>query len=148
VFLSHTYHFTIPPCGLRQVKIHLIALSSFWGDAHNVDFNRVNSGEEPQRFGVMPEDTKELIEEILALSNLKIMGLMTMGPRFGDPEKSRPYFIKTKKLFNNLKKINLPGVEMKYLSMGMTNSYKIALEEGANIIRVGTKIFGERKEKE
>jgi PLP dependent protein len=106
----------------------------------------VNSGEEPQKFGVLPEDTEELIKKISSLSNLKIMGLMTMGPRFGDPEKSRPYFIKTKKVFDQIKKMNLPGVEMRVLSMGMTNSYRIALEEGANMVRVGTKIFGERGE--
>lgn len=106
----------------------------------------VNSGEEPQKFGVMPEDTEDLIKEISALSNIKIMGLMTMGPRFGNPEDSRPYFIKTKKIFDQIKERDLPNVEMKFLSMGMTNSYKIALEEGANMVRVGTKIFGERKE--
>jgi len=105
----------------------------------------INSGTEPQKFGTLPEDAPGLIEEISALSNLKIMGLMTMGPRFGNPEDSRPYFKKTKMLFAKIKKMALPGVEMKYLSMGMTNSYKIALEEGANIIRVGTKIFGERE---
>jgi len=106
----------------------------------------INSGKEPQKFGVMPKDTKELIEEISVLSSLKIMGLMTMGPRFGNPENSRPYFIKTKKLFDQIKKMDLPNVEMKYLSMGMTNSYRIALEEGANMVRVGTKIFRERKQ--
>jgi len=105
----------------------------------------INSGTEPQKFGVLPENAVELVKEISALSNLKIMGLMTMGPRFGNPEDSRPYFIKTREIFELIKKMNLPGVEMKYLSMGMTNSYKIALEEGANIVRVGTRIFGERK---
>ncbi len=108
----------------------------------------VNSGEESQKFGVFPQDIQELIKEISNLSNIKIMGFMTMGPRFGNPEKSRPYFIKTKKLFEQIKEMNLPDVEMKYLSMGMTNSYRIALEEGANIVRVGTKIFGERNKGE
>ncbi len=72
------------------------------------------------------------------------MGLMTMGPRFGTPEDSRPYFVETKKIFDQIKKLNLPNMEMRYLSMGMTNSYKIAIEEGANIVRIGSKIFGER----
>jgi uncharacterized pyridoxal phosphate-containing UPF0001 family protein len=67
-----------------------------------------------------------------------------MGPRFGNPENSRPYFVETKMIFDRMKKLNLPNVEMRYLSMGMTNSYKIALEEGANMVRIGTKIFGER----
>ena len=69
---------------------------------------------------------------------------MTMGPRLGNPEDSRPYFVATKKIFEGIKKLNLPDVQMKYLSMGMTNSYQIALDEGANIVRLGSKIFGER----
>jgi uncharacterized pyridoxal phosphate-containing UPF0001 family protein len=76
------------------------------------------------------------------------MGLMTMGPRFGNPEDSRPYFKETKKIFDEVKEINLPHVDMKYLSMGMTNSFQIAIEEKANIIRIGTLIFGERSYKE
>ena len=102
----------------------------------------INSGREPQKSGVMPEDTEKLIKEISSLQNVKVMGVMTMGPRFGNPEDSRPYFVETRKIFEGIKKLNLPKVEMKYLSMGMTNSYQIALKEGANIIRIGTKIFG------
>ena len=67
-----------------------------------------------------------------------------MGPAFGDPEDARPYFIETKNLFDKLKELSLPRVDLKYLSMGMTNSYRIAIEEGANIVRIGTKIFGSR----
>ncbi len=69
---------------------------------------------------------------------------MTMGPMTGNPENARPYFIETKKLFDHIQGLNLPNVEMKYLSMGMTNSYRIALEEGANMVRIGSKIFGKR----
>ena len=105
----------------------------------------LNSGREEQKLGVIPEDAEKLIKEISSLQNIKVMGLMTMGPRFGNPEDSRPYFVETRKIFEQIKKLNLPNVEMKYLSMGMTNSYQIALEEGANIVRIGTKIFGERK---
>ncbi|MEA2015545.1 MAG: YggS family pyridoxal phosphate-dependent enzyme [Actinomycetota bacterium] len=105
----------------------------------------VNSGKEPHKFGVLPERAVSLVKKISTLSNVKIMGLMTMGPRLGDPEKTRPYFKKTREIFERIKKMNLPGVEMKYLSMGMTNSYKVALQEGANIVRVGNKIFGKRK---
>jgi pyridoxal phosphate enzyme (YggS family) len=104
----------------------------------------VNSGREPQKSGVLPEDAERLVREISSLKNTKVMGLMTMGPRFGNPEDSRPYFVETRRIFEKIKRLKLPNVEMKYLSMGMTNSYKIALEEGANIIRIGTKIFGER----
>jgi uncharacterized pyridoxal phosphate-containing UPF0001 family protein len=97
-----------------------------------------------QKFGIFPEDAEDFIKEISGFKNIKIEGLMTMGPMFGDPEDARPYFVETKKLFDKIKVLNLPGVEMKYLSMGMTNSYQIALEEGANIVRIGTKIFGPR----
>jgi len=104
----------------------------------------INSGKEPQKFGVLPEDAEELIRKISALKNIKIQGLMTMGPMFGDPENARPYFVETRKLFERVKGLNLPEVEMKHLSMGMTNSYQVAIEEGANIVRIGTKIFGPR----
>ena len=105
----------------------------------------VNSGEEEQKHGVMPGDIEHLTKEISLLDHIRIMGLMTMGPRFGDPEESRPYFRKTRQISEQIKDLNLPNVEMKYLSMGMTNSYKIAIEEGANLIRIGTKIFGKRE---
>jgi len=104
----------------------------------------INSGRELQKAGVLPENTEQLVREISACPNIRITGLMTMGPRFGNPEDSRPYFVETKKLFEKIKKLNLPDTEMSYLSMGMTNSYKIALEEGANIVRIGSKLFGER----
>ncbi len=104
----------------------------------------VNSGRESQKSGVLPEDVERLVREISGLKNIKVMGLMTMGPRFGNPEDFRPYFAETRGRFEKIKELGLPNVEMKYLSMGMTNSYKVALEEGANIIRIGTKIFGER----
>jgi len=104
----------------------------------------INSGREEQKSGVFPENSEQLIKEISGLQNIKVMGLMTMGPRFGNPEDSRPYFVETKKIFEKIKKLDLLGVEMRYLSMGMTNSYRIALEEGANIVRIGSKIFGER----
>jgi hypothetical protein len=104
----------------------------------------INSGREPQKFGVVPEEAEGLIRKMSLLRNIKILGLMTMGPMAGDPEDARPYFKETKRLFDNIKALNLPGVEMKHLSMGMTNSYKVAVEEGANLIRIGTKIFGPR----
>ncbi len=104
----------------------------------------INSGEEPQKAGVMPEDAVGLVKEISGLNNIEILGLMTMGPFAGDPEEARPYFQKTRALFEEIKGLELPRVEMKYLSMGMSNSYKVAIEEGANLVRIGTKIFGER----
>ena len=104
----------------------------------------INSGKEPQKFGVMPEETERFIQVAAGFKNISIRGLMTMGPAFGDPENARPYFIATKQLFDRLKNLALPHVEMEYLSMGMTNSYRVAIEEGANIVRIGTKIFGPR----
>jgi PLP dependent protein len=104
----------------------------------------VNSGKESNKTGVLPKDVDELVEKISALKNLKVQGIMTMGPRFGEPENSRPYFKITREIFERIKSKSIPNVEMKYLSMGMSNSYQIAIEEGANIVRVGTKLFGER----
>ena len=104
----------------------------------------VNSGREKQKSGVFPGGVEQLVKGISAFPNIRVMGLMTMGPRFGNPEDSRPYFVETRKIFERIKKLNLANIEMKYLSMGMTNSYKIAIEEGANIVRIGTKLFGER----
>jgi pyridoxal phosphate enzyme (YggS family) len=105
----------------------------------------INSGEEEQKSGVNPEEAESLIRAVSPLKNIRIMGLMTMGPFAGDPEVSRPYFRKTKKIFDALKAMDFPGVEMRYLSMGMSNSYKVALEEGANMVRIGTKLFGKRE---
>jgi pyridoxal phosphate enzyme (YggS family) len=104
----------------------------------------INSGKESQKFGVMPDEAERFINEAARFENLKIQGLMTMGPAFGDPEDARPFFRAAKKIFDNMKTADIPGVAMRYLSMGMTNSYKVAIEEGANVIRIGTKIFGPR----
>jgi len=111
----------------------------------------INIGSEDSKAGIKPDEhepfeeyMKNLIQNISKLEHIRVKGLMTMGPRFGDPENSRPYFRRTKKIFNNIKKLNLPNVSMKTLSMGMTNSYKVAIEEGSNMVRIGTAIFGER----
>lgn len=104
----------------------------------------VNSGREAQKSGVLPENAERLIRDLSSLGNLRVVGLMTMGPRFGDPEASRPYFVETRRIFERSKELALPNVEMTYLSMGMTNSYRIALQEGATMVRIGTRLFGER----
>ena len=104
----------------------------------------INSGREAQKAGVYPENAGHLIKAITAMKNIRVMGLMTMGPLTAQPEELRACFRETKKLLDNIKKLDLPNVEMRYLSMGMTDSYKIALEEGANMIRIGSKIFGQR----
>jgi len=104
----------------------------------------INSGEEPQKAGVMPGEAISLIREISELKNVRIMGLMTMGPFAGEPEHARPYFQKTKSIFEEIKALNMPDVKMEFLSMGMSNSYRVAIEEGANLVRIGTKLFGRR----
>ncbi len=104
----------------------------------------VNSGREKQKAGVFPETVEQLVREISALQNIRVTGLMTMGPLLGNPEDSRPFFVATRKILDRIKELGLPNIDMKYLSMGTTNSYKIAVEEGANMVRLGSKIFGER----
>ncbi len=104
----------------------------------------INSGREAQKSGVMPEQAAALIIAIAVLQNIRVAGLMTMGPAGGSAEELRACFRETKRLFDALQEKAIPNVKMQYLSMGMTDSYKIALEEGANIIRIGSKIFGAR----
>lgn len=104
----------------------------------------INSGRESNKTGVMPDEVDDLVKEISSLSNLRIQGLMTMGPRFGNPEDARLYFKAAKSIFDRLREAGIPNVEMKYLSMGMSNSYQVAIEEGANVVRIGTKLFGSR----
>jgi hypothetical protein len=104
----------------------------------------INSGEEGQKFGVAPDGAEALIREIAPLPNIRVEGLMTMGPFEGAPENARPYFKITKTLFDRIGALGIPGIEMKWLSMGMTNSWRVAVEEGANRVRLGTLIFGPR----
>ena len=106
----------------------------------------INSGEEPNKAGVLPKSMDDLVSGLADLKNISIQGLMTMGPRFGDPENARPFFWATRQAFERLSKWNLPHIDMRYLSMGMSNSYLVAIEEGANIVRIGTKIFGSRRD--
>jgi pyridoxal phosphate enzyme (YggS family) len=101
----------------------------------------VNSGREPDKSGAFPEDAIGLVTAISRLSHLRLMGLMTMGPVVSKPEDIRPFFALTHELFNDIKRLNISNVEMKYLSMGMSDSYRIAIEEGANLVRIGTGIF-------
>ena len=104
----------------------------------------INSGREKNKTGLFPEKVEELVVQMSGLKHVQVKGLMTMGPRFGDPEDSRSYFQTTYRMFEHLRKLNLPNTTMQYLSMGMSNSYLVAIEEGSNIIRIGTKLFGER----
>jgi pyridoxal phosphate enzyme (YggS family) len=105
----------------------------------------VNIGREASKTGLLPEEVDDFVPRLSHLQHIRVQGLMTMGPRFGDPQDARPYFRATKEAFDRLAKANLPNVEMRYLSMGMSNSYQVALEEGANMVRLGTVLFGERE---
>ena len=104
----------------------------------------INSGREAQKAGVLPEEAEPLVRALAGLPNLRVLGLMTMGPFEGDPEDSRPYFKETRRVWDALKIQAIAGAEMRYLSMGMTNSWRVAVEEGANLVRIGTAIFGPR----
>jgi PLP dependent protein len=104
----------------------------------------INSACEPQKAGIMPDEAEEFINQITSFKNLSLSGLMTMGPWLAEAEKIRPYFKITKELFDKIAK-NQPREEWKYLSMGMSSSYKIAIEEGATMVRIGEAIFGPRR---
>ena len=104
----------------------------------------INSGREPNKSGVMPEDAGQLLRDVCALPGLRIEGLMTMGTFTDNPEAVRPCFALTRKLFEEFRALSLPNVAMKCLSMGMSDSWRAAVEEGATMVRIGTAIFGPR----
>lgn len=104
----------------------------------------VNVAKEESKFGMMPEEVPEMVEQISLLPHLQIEGLMTIAPFVDDPEKNRPVFQKLYQLSVDIKKKNIDNVNMSVLSMGMTGDYQVAVEEGATMIRVGTGIFGAR----
>ena len=104
----------------------------------------VNAANEATKFGVKLEETLQLCEEIAQLENVHIEGLMTIAPNVVVPEENRPIFNKIKDLSVDIAAKNLDNVDMRILSMGMTNDFEVAIEEGATHVRVGTAIFGER----
>ncbi len=113
----------------------------------NVNVNiliEVNVAKEESKFGLMTDEVKDLVLEISKLENVHIKGLMTIAPYDENPENNRVYFRKLKELASEIDSMNIPEVEMTELSMGMTNDYPIAIEEGSTYVRVGTGIFGER----
>ena len=112
-------------------------------------FIEVNIGGEASKSGVEGEYEiiRKLAEEISTLQCLQLKGLMTMGPQLGNPEDLRPYFRKIKDIFERIKALNLPNLKMETLSMGMSDTYRIAIEEGSNMVRLGRVVFGERHER-
>ena len=104
----------------------------------------VNAANEATKFGVKVEETAQLCEEIAHLDAVRIMGLMTIAPNVVVPEENRAIFHKIKALSVDIASKNIDNVDMRILSMGMTNDFEVAIEEGATHVRVGTAIFGER----
>lgn len=105
----------------------------------------VNVSGEATKSGVPLDSAPDLIRAAAPMANLSIRGLMTMPPWSDDPEESRPYFRALRALRDRIVAESIPGVEMRELSMGMTDDYAVAVEEGATIVRIGRGIFGERK---
>ncbi len=101
----------------------------------------VNSGREENKHGVLPEDAGTLVEALVEFPHLQLQGFMTMGPLTGDPQLSRPYFQTTCRIYEQYK---AKDNAIRCLSMGMSHSYRVAIEEGANLVRIGTLLFGPR----
>ena len=104
----------------------------------------VNSAEEDNKAGALPAEVATLVRDLSTLNHLKVEGLMTMGPWTDDPEDVRPHLRRTKELFDQLSETSIPNVVMRHLSMGMSDSYLVAIEEGASMVRIGTRLFGPR----
>ncbi len=104
---------------------------------------QVNISREDTKYGLAPEEVLDFVAEITAYPGLSIQGLMTMAPLLPDPEETRPVFRDLTEMAHRIKAV-LPAVEMRWLSMGMTNDYEVAVEEGANLVRIGSGIFGPR----
>ncbi len=101
----------------------------------------VNTSGEASKFGAVPEKTALLVKQLAVLPNMRVRGLMTIGPFLPDPESSRPSFRMLKTLRQEIER---EGMSLPHLSMGMTNDFEIAIEEGATMVRIGTAIFGNR----
>lgn len=101
----------------------------------------VNISGEASKYGVSPQEISAVVDELNGLKNIYIEGLMTMAPFVEDTERLRPYFAKMKELFDSLAEKRGPNIDMRYLSMGMTNDFEIAIEEGSNMVRIGTALF-------
>ena len=99
---------------------------------------------EESKFGLMPEEVMDFIDEVVRYQNVRVQGLMTIAPFVDDPESNRKHFANLHKLLVDIRKKKVNNVTMNVLSMGMTNDFEVAIEEGATMVRVGTAIFGER----
>lgn len=104
----------------------------------------VNVAEEESKFGLKVDEVEDVIEKISEFSHIKVCGLMTIAPFVENPEENRPYFQRLRKLSVDIGAKKVDNVTMSILSMGMTNDYEVAVEEGATMVRVGTGLFGAR----
>jgi pyridoxal phosphate enzyme (YggS family) len=104
----------------------------------------INSADETSKWGIDASQAVDFAHNLAQFEHLEVQGLMTMGAFSDDPEHYRHAFRLTKQLFDHIDSIKIPGVNMHYLSMGMSNSYQVAIEEGANMVRIGSRLFGPR----
>ncbi len=114
---------------------------------HNITANiliEVNVAKEESKFGLMPEELDEFVSEVAKFPHIQVQGLMTIAPFVDDPEENRGIFQRLRKLSVDIAAKNVDNITMRILSMGMTNDYTVAVEEGAAMVRVGTGIFGAR----
>ncbi|MFZ5994530.1 MAG: YggS family pyridoxal phosphate-dependent enzyme [Thermodesulfobacteriota bacterium] len=107
----------------------------------------VNLSGEENKGGITPDALLPFLEKVAVLPNLSVRGLMVMPPFFADPEKARPYFRRLKKLGKEIQARNIPNIRLEELSMGMTGDFEVAIEEGATIVRIGTALFGPRRQR-
>lgn len=105
---------------------------------------QANISGEKSKHGFTPRELLINIKEISALPGIKIRGLMTIAPLMGDPEQARPVFSGLRALAGQIRELELPGVEMRELSMGMSDDFRVAVEEGATLVRIGSRLFGRR----
>ena len=104
----------------------------------------VNLGDESSKAGTGAEEAIELVRRVAELPFLRLRGLMALPPWLDDPEEVRPYFRRLREVARRIEALKIPGVSMAELSMGMSNDFEVAIEEGATLVRVGTAIFGGR----
>ena len=105
---------------------------------------QVNIAQDENKYGLDPDDLIEYLNKVSAFDNLQVKGLMTILPHVDDSEALRTYFQQLKDLADKIKEQNIPNIKMDELSMGMSNDFEVAIEEGATIIRVGRSLFGSR----
>ena len=105
----------------------------------------VNVAKEASKYGITVEELPETLEELSRFSHLRVEGLMTIAPFVENPEENRPVFRALRQLFVDNRENPFHNIEMNVLSMGMTNDYQVAIEEGATLVRIGTALFGARQ---